>query len=159
MRCRQLNFTDAAAWAAPEPANVVGNLEQTDRDRFEKSAGFDHRVFAPLSLEMIFRFVKSDAGALFQMPHHLARKIDMSIQTGADGGPAECELAQNVDRFLRPFARIGDLLRITGKFLAEPYWRRVHQVGPADLNYLPKLLSFRLERAPQFFQRGSEPFF
>jgi hypothetical protein len=66
---RQLNFTDAAARAAPEPANVVGNLEQTDRDRFEQPAGFDCRILAALCFEMIFRFVKSDAGALFQMPH------------------------------------------------------------------------------------------
>ncbi len=83
----------------------------------------------------------------------------MSIQAGADCGAAERELAQNVDRFFRPFSRISDLLCITRKFLAEAHGRRVHQVGSADFDYLPKLLRFRLERVMQLFQGGSEALF
>ena len=67
------------ARAAAEPANVVRDLEQTDRDRFQMAARFDHGVLAALRFEMIFRFVKSDAGALLQVPHDFAGKIDMSI--------------------------------------------------------------------------------
>ena len=93
------------------------------------------------------------------MPHHLARKIGMSIQAGTDCSAAERELAQNVDCFFGARSRISDLLRITGKFLAEPYRRRVHQVCSADFDYLPKLLRFRLERALQLFQHGSEALF
>ena len=33
----KLDFADAAARTAPEPANVVCDLEQTDRDRFQVS--------------------------------------------------------------------------------------------------------------------------
>ena len=79
MRGRQLNLADAAARAAPEPANVVGDFEQTDRDRFELATGFDYRIFSALRFEMIFCLIKSNAGPLLQMTNDFGGKIDMSI--------------------------------------------------------------------------------
>ena len=146
MRGRKLNLADAAARAAPKPADVVRNLEQADCDGFEMTTRFNHRVFSSLRFEMIFRLVKRDAGTLFQMPQHFAWKIDMPIQTCAHRSSTERKLAQSLDRFLRPFFGVCNLLRIAGKFLTEAYRRRVHQVGSADLDDLPKFLRFVFDR-------------
>ena len=90
------------------------------------------------------------------MPHHFAGKIEMPIQAGADGGSAERELAQNFDRFFARALSVIDLLRVTGKFLAEPHRRRIHQMGAADLDDVPEFLRFRVERVLQFLQRRNE---
>src|SRR6266513_6164345 len=101
---------------------------------------FNDRVFSSFRFEMIFCLAKRDAGTLLQMPQHFAWKIDMTIQTCAHGRSNERKLAQSLDRFLRAFFRVNNLLGIAGKFLTEPYRCRVHQVGPADLDDLPKFL-------------------
>jgi hypothetical protein len=50
----------------------------------------------------------------------------MAVQTGADRGSAQRNFAQSFDCFLRARLRVRDLLRVTGKFLAEPDRRRIH---------------------------------
>ena len=102
---------------------------------------------------MIFRLVKRDPGALLNVSQHLAGKIDIPVQTGANGGATERELAQNFDRFLRPLLSVSNLLRVTGKFLAESDRRRIHQMRPPNLDNLPKLLRLRVQCAMQFSER------
>ena len=57
---------------------------------------------------------------------------------------------------LRALFRISDLLRVTAEFLPEPNWRRIHQMGAADLDDVPEFFRFRLQRGVQFFERGDE---
>ena len=109
-----------------------------------------------LRFEMIFRFAKCNAGALFEMAHHFGREIAMPIQPGADGGAAEREFLQRGDRLLRaPFPET-HLLRVTAEFLAEPDRSRIHQMGATDLDHVLELVRFRRQRAVQFFERGDE---
>ena len=105
-----------------------------------------------LRFEMIFRFAKCDAGALFEMAHHFAREIRVPIQPGADRGAAEREFLQNGNRLFGALFRITDLLRVTAEFLAEPHRRRVHQMSAADLDDVPKFVRLRGERAVQFLR-------
>ena len=102
---------------------------------------------------MIFRFEKCDPGPLLNVPQHFAGKIDVPVQTGANGGAAKREFAQNVDRFFGALFSVGDLLRVTGKLLAESHWRRIHQMRPPNLDNVPKFLRFHVERDAQLFQR------
>ena len=144
LRGGQLNFADAAARPAAEPANVVGDFEKADRDRFKLAARFDDRVLSALRFEMIRRFAKCDSGSLLEMVHHFRGKIVVPIQTGADGGAAEREFLKS-DRSLFPrvLARSRDLLRVAAKLLAEPDRRRIHQMGAPDLDDVVKFLRFR----------------
>ena len=157
LRRRQLNLADPAARAAAEPANIVRDLEQADRDRLELAARFDDRVLAALRFEMILRFAKRDAGALLEMAHHFGRKIaDADSSPVPTAVPPSASSSQNRDRFLRALSRISDLLRVAAEFLAEPDRRRIHQMGAADLDDVPKFLRLCLERAVQFFERRHE---
>ena len=58
------------------------------------AARFDHPILGALRFEMIFRFAKCDTGALFEMAHHFGREIEMTIEPGADCGPAKREFLQ-----------------------------------------------------------------
>src|SRR6266478_7725485 len=98
------------------------------------TARFNHCVLAALRFEMILRLVKGNAGALLQMSQYFAWKIDMAIQTRANRRATERKLTQSLDRFLCAFSGVSDLLSKAGKFLPQPHGRRVHQVGPADLD-------------------------
>ena len=147
MRGGKLNLTNAAARTAPQPANVVSDFKKTHRDRFQLPARFDNCILSALRFEMIFCFVKRDAGPLLQMPQHFFRKIDVPVQAGANGRPAKRQFAQNFDRFLRAVLRICNLLRVTGKFLTEPDRRRVHQMCPADLDDVPEFFRLRFKCA------------
>ena len=156
LRRRQLNFPDAAARTAAQKANIIRDFEKTDRDRFELAARFDHPILGALRFEMIFRFAKCDAGPLFEMAHHFGREIAMTIEPGADCGPAEREFLQGGDRLLRaPFPET-HLLRVTAEFLAESHRSRVHQMGATDLDHVVELGRFRRKRGGKFFERGNE---
>ena len=47
-------------------------------------------------------------------------------------------------------------MRVTAEFLAEPDRRRIHQMGAADLDDVPKFFRLLFERAVQFLERGDE---
>ena len=145
LRRRKLNLTNAAARTTPQPANVISDLKKTHRDRFQIPARFDNCVLAALRFEMIFRLVKRDAGPLLQMPQHFFRKIDVPVQAGANCRPAKRQFAQNFDRSLRAVLCVGNLLRVTGKFLTEPDRRGVHQMCPANLDDVPEFFSLRFK--------------
>ena len=57
------------------------------------TAHFHDGVFATLRFEMVFCFVKDDAGALLQVPQYFSREIDISIQTCAYSCSAKRKLA------------------------------------------------------------------
>src|SRR4051812_45146715 len=102
---------------------------------------------------MIFRFVECDPSALLDVFQYFFWKIDMSIQTSPDCGPTKRNFAQSFDRFLRALLRIRGLLRVTGEFLSESNWRRVHQMRPPNLHDVPEFFGLRFECAMQFTER------
>ena len=109
-------------------------------------------ILGALRFEMIFRFAKCDPGPLFEMAHHFGREIAMTIEPGADCGPAEREFLQRGNRLLRaPFPET-HLLRVTAEFLAEPHRSRVHQMGATDLDHVLELRRFRRQRSLQVFR-------
>src|SRR5262249_28230322 len=142
LRRRKVDFANPASGTAPQPTDIVCNLKQTDRNRFQVTTYFDHRILSALCLKVVFCFVKSDASALLQMPQHFFWKVHVTVQTGAHCGSAKCQLTQSFDRLLRAFFGIGNLLRITGEFLPEPDRRRVHQMGSTDFYDVPEFFRF-----------------
>jgi hypothetical protein len=156
LRRRKLDFADSASGTAPEPANIVSDLKQTDRNRFQVTADFNDRVFSALRFKVVFCLVKRDASVLLQMPQHFFWKIDVSVQAGAHRGPAHCKFTQSFDRFLRAFFGISNLLRVTGEFLPEANRCRIHQMGSTDLHDIPELLRLSCKCGVQFCESRDE---
>ena len=78
----------------------------------------------------------------------------MPIQAGPDGGAAEREFLQRVDRLFGPSFSEPDLLRVAAKLLSEPNGCRIHQMGSPDLDDVVEFLSlFPQARRPVFRAR------
>ena len=58
LRGRQRDLAEAAARAAAQPADVVGDLEKADGNRLELAAGLDDAVLGRLRLEMVRRLAE-----------------------------------------------------------------------------------------------------
>ena len=130
----------------PEPANVIRDLEEADRDGFQVAACFYHRVFRALRFKVILGFAELDSGPLFEVPHHFAGELDVPVQPRANGRSAQGKFFQRSYGPLGTFTRIRNLPGISAEFLAEPDRRRVHQVGPTNFDDTPEFVRLYVER-------------
>src|SRR5262245_6796377 len=73
------------------------------------------------------------------------RESRRTIQTRADGGPAERDLRERVTRSREPLARQLDLPRPARELLAQTHGRRVHEVSPAELHHVVECGGFLSE--------------
>ena len=64
LRLGERQLEDAAARAAAEPADVVGDLGERDGDRLQLAVGGDERILGGLGLEVVLGFVEVDAELL-----------------------------------------------------------------------------------------------
>src|SRR5947209_16208003 len=103
---------------------------------------------------MIFRFIKGDASALFDVTKGFLWKVDVAVQPCSYGSAAEGDFAQNFDGLFGALFGIGDLLRVTGEFLSEPDRGRIHQMGAAYFNNVPKFFCFCVERGVQLDRKS-----
>src|SRR5262249_56172975 len=97
-------------------------------------ARFDNCVLAALGFEVIFRLIKCDPGALLDMVQDFLGKIDMAIQTSANCGSAQCDLAQSFDRLLRTRLPVGNLLPVSAQSLHHPNPSPLHILSPHNLS-------------------------
>ena len=64
-----------------------------------------------------------------------------------DRRAAERQLLQGGDGVAGAQPRVLHLLGVAAEFLPEPHGRRVHEMGAADLDHLPKLHRLAFQRA------------
>ena len=84
-----------------EPANIVRDLEQADRDRLQHGRSLRPTAsFAALRFEMIFASRNAIPVRCSRWRITFPGKFEVAIQPGADGGAAEREFLQNGDRLL-----------------------------------------------------------
>ena len=75
------------------------------------------------------------------------RKGLFTVTRDAAGVTLAAALVDDLDRFFRATFPVLDLLGVTGKFLAEPNRCRVHKMGAANLDDVPKFFRLRFECA------------
>ena len=90
------------------------------------------------------------------MRHHFFRKIDVAIQARCRRLFRRARVPAETRARSRALVRISDLLGVTGEFLAEPDRGRIHQMGAADLDHVPKFFRLLFQLAVQFLERGDE---
>ena len=71
----------------------------------------------------------------------------MGVEAGADGGAAERDLAEPVERRLDALRALAHLRRVAAELLAERDRHRVHPVRAAGLDDVVELGRLRRERA------------
>src|SRR5581483_12102079 len=105
---------------------------------------------------MILRLKKGDPRSLLDVTQHFLWQMEMPIQSRADRGPTERELAQNLQGSLGARFSVSNLLRVPGKFLTEAHRCRVHQVSAPDLNNVPEFFCLSVKRFMQSRERRNE---
>src|SRR5579862_261453 len=156
LRFRQPDLADAAARAAAEPADVVGDLEEAHGDGLEQSAGLYQAVLGPLRLEVVGRLAEGDFRAAPEVVHDLAGEVRMAVEAGADRGAAKREFLDGGDGVCRARPGKFNLPRVAAEFLPQANGGGVHEVRAAYLDHVPEFCRFAVEGAFQFIQRRDE---
>ena len=109
-----------------------------------------------LRLEVVLRLTDGEAGGGRETRADHLRERNVTPNAGADGRPAERDLAEFIDGVTQPPNRPLHLPRMAQKLLAEPDGRCVLQVRAACLDDVPKGCRFVRERLLQALQCGHE---
>src|SRR5258707_6297916 len=83
-------------------------------------------------------------------------KFGMGVEAGADGGAADGEIVETVERDGDASAIAVKHIDVAGKFLAESERRGVLQMSAADFDDVRKFFSFGIERVAKIFYRGKQ---
>ena len=148
---RQDQLPKAAARAAAEPTDVIGDLHQRTRQHRQGAMGGGQRLMAGEGLELVRGAAEAGAQPLTQSRGHSLSKALRGVQSGAHRGAANGQLphprqalADRLDRQLQ----LGD---ITAELLAQAQGHRILQVRPADLHQVGIGRGLGLERGGQVF--------
>ena len=118
----------------------------------------DEPVLGRLGLEVVLGLAELDARLLGDEGDGLAGEVGVAIEAGADGGAAEGEFVDRLERLVGAVDAPLDLLRVAAELLSEAHRRRVHEVGAADLQDAVKFFGLGGQRGPESLQRGDEIF-
>src|SRR5258708_2092532 len=83
-------------------------------------------------------------------------KFGMGVEAGADGGAADGEIVEAIERDGDAAAIAVEQIDVAGKFLAESKRRGVLQMRAADFYDAGKFLGFGVERVAKCFDRGEQ---
>ncbi len=143
------DLAQAGARARRQPADVVRDLGERDRERLQRSVQQHERLVAGQRGELVGRASKRQTGERGDPPRATLAELRVGVEAGADRGAAERELVHGGQRRLDGGARDVDLRDPAGHFLADRERRRVLQVRPADLDDAGKRPRLGVERLAQ----------
>ena len=141
----QINLTDAGARTRTEPANIVGNLHEADRQRIERAAGLDDIVERALRLEVIARLPHRDAVHLRENAADAHRKLRVGIDPCTNRCTTEGHLRQFFLGMAHPANAALDLPGIAQKLLPQPDGRGVLQVRTTSIDDRHELVRLLLQ--------------
>ena len=148
-------LADSAARTRREPAHVVRDLHQRSGDRLERPVREHQRIVRGERLELVGRAGERMAGQTRELLRDSVREFGMRVESGADGGPSQRQLAQVRKRAFDVADTVIELRNPAGHLLAERERRRVLQVCAPDLHDFAKLFALAGERVAQEAQRGN----
>ena len=87
---------------------------------------------------------------------HLGGEVGVRVQTRADRGAAERDLAETLAAVAHPLDPLAHLRGVAGELLAEGDGHCVHQVRPARLDHVVELLGLLLQRRREGLEGGKQ---
>ena len=147
---------DPGSRAAGEQADVGCDRVERDGGPAQGAVGRDHRVEAPLRLEVVVGLVEGKSEVGGETLDHPAGERRVGVDPGADGGAAEGQLAELVEGLGGAAPGALDLPGPPQELLTEPDRGGVLEVGAAGLDDRPELLAPRPQRGLQGGERGEE---
>ena len=146
--CRSGSFTlvEPASWTGREPTDVVGNIEQRDRDGPQLTVTLHQTIALGVGLEMVGRLDQRDARLPGQRLGHPTSELGMRIDAGSHGRAADGKLEHGFERSVGPADREPHLPGKSAEFLAQGQGRGVGQVGASDFEIRLPLARLLLQR-------------
>src|SRR5439155_22491623 len=95
-----MDLGEPGARARGEEAEVVRDLRERDRDHLERAGDLDERVSGGLGLEGIRRRADRQARLRHELRAHARSELGVRVEAGADGGAAERDPAEPLERRL-----------------------------------------------------------
>src|SRR5258706_7171296 len=99
---------------------------------------------------------KRQAGEIGNLAGGALGKFGMGVEAGADGGAADGEIVEAVERDGDASAIAIEHIDVAGKFLAEGERRGVLQMGAADFDDVREFPGLGVERVAKRFDGGHE---
>ncbi len=118
--------------------------------------GEQERIVSREGLELVGGRDERVPGPLRQLHRHAGAELGMGIQAGADGRPAERQLAEMGDRFLDVIDALVEEFHPAGDLLTEGQRSRVHQVRPADLDDVLEGFGLSGQSVAERLDRGNQ---
>ena len=132
-------LVDPGPRARPEPAQIVGDLEQGDGRRLQPGVRAHHPVQRALRGELVGRGLERGPRHRRDLRRHLLAEAYRGVQPSTDRGAAHGQLQQAVGGVLGFGDRVIERADVAGPLLADCQRYRVLQVGPADLDHVGPL--------------------
>ena len=152
----KLDFAQSAVGSGVHPAQIVGDLQQTDCHRLQLPAQLHRSVHRGLRLEVVFGLPERTTRQLGDFCGEFFGKLRMRVDARADGGSAHGQLRQPFQRRFNAFASQGELSGIASELLLQRDGHRVHQVGAACFDHMRVFLAFGEKGVLQGLQRGQQ---
>src|SRR5579863_3773839 len=124
---RDMDFTDAAAWAGGEHPDIVGDLHQADGNGLERAVGLHDGVVCGERFELVGRGDEGETGKGGDLSRHVFRISRRSIDPGPDGGAAKRQLGKMGERIADGSETVVQLAYIAAEFLTDGQRRGVHE--------------------------------
>ena len=146
---RQLELAKAATGPGSQESDVLGDFEERRRQGVQRAVGLNDGVVRGERLELVRRRDEFVACQLADLGCNGFCEALERVDAGAYGRTALGEHPQMWESGFDSFDAVGKLLDISRKLLAKGQWRRVLQVGAANLNEVFELLALFVQRIPQ----------
>ena len=149
---RQHQLAEAAAGAAAQPADVVGDLHQTARQHGEGAMGRSQGFVARQGLKFVGSAAEGQADALGQPGGHRLTETGGGVEPGSHRRATDGQLlhlGQAQTQAVEAELQLGD---IATELLAEAEGHGVLQMGAADLDDRGELLSAAAQGLDQALQ-------
>ena len=139
LEVRQVDLAQPRARARAHPAQVVGDLRQSDRDGPQLPGQLDEAIARALRLEVVAGLGQRQARAGGELRDHAPTEAGRRVDAGADGRPAQRQLGDAREGGVQALDAEPHLRRVATELLAERDRRRVHEVRAARLHDIGEL--------------------
>ena len=133
---RQDQFAESGARARAQEANVVGDLEQSGRDRIDRAVHQHIGVVGGEGFKFVRRAGEGQLGKLGDLPCEHFAEFRFRVEASADSCSALRQREQVLHRGAQPRDSQLDLRRIAGEFLSQRQRGRVLRMSSPDLDDL-----------------------
>jgi hypothetical protein len=152
--CNAGSLSSANPASGPDPAQIVGDLEQRHRERAQLARILDRSVLRAHRREVVRRGLEWQRRKRAQFFDEARREFLVRVDAGADGRAALRQRQQARFARAQPLDRVFDLRAPAGHFLSQRHRRRIHEVrAPGLEDRTPGAFLARNGVAQQFERR------